>query len=276
MGKLKLLKALIILISVITIFLMTSCDDTLLDIYTQVNANYSGVRTVDIAVKTQYLQEGKVILGQTESLFDKILKILPTGKIDTNEKDDYTHFKSTIEYDDINFLQHISIDNYSETPPDRFYAKMEKRDYFFHTDYFYYDYIDMKIDQSIINAGGENGDFSRIDSLFKTDPSIFKITYQVKFPVKITKSNADVIGENNIALWNLKYGDQKNISISGRKIKFLSYFLVVLLGLIGLFVIFIIFTLIISRRSRKKYRPKKPIYAYDNYFKKDGFFDQNK
>jgi hypothetical protein len=187
MGRIKFLKALIIFISLITAFLITSCDDTLMDIYTQINSNYSGTRTVDLAVKTQYLQKGQVILNQNESLNDKILKSLPPGKIETSEKDQYTHFKSTVEFNDINFLQHISIDNYSETPPERFYAKMEKKDYFFHTDYFLYDYIDMKIDDSIIEASGENGDLARIDSLFKANKELLKITYQVKFPVKIVK-----------------------------------------------------------------------------------------
>ena len=275
MGRLKFLKALIIFISLITILLITSCDETLVDVYTQINSNYSGTRTVDLAVKTQYLQKGEVILNQNTSLNDKILKSLPTGKIETNEKDQYTHFKSTIEFNDINFLQHISIDNYSEVPPVRFYAKMEKKDYFFHTDYFFYDYIDMKVDDALIDAAGENGDLSRVDSLFKANQDLLKITYQVKFPVKIIKTNADIIGNNNIAIWNLKYGDQKNISIEGKKIKFLSYFLLVLLGLIGLFVIFIIFALLYSRRRRRISKPKKPIYAYDNYFKKDGFFDQD-
>ena len=275
MGRLKFLKALIIFISLITILLITSCDETLVDVYTQINSNYSGTRTVDLAVKTQYLQKGEVILNQNESLNDKILKSLPTGKIETNEKDQYTHFKSTIEFNDINFLQHISIDNYSEVPPVRFYAKMEKKDYFFHTDYFFYDYIDMKVDDALIDAAGENGDLSRVDSLFKANQDLLKITYQVKFPVKIVKTSADIIGNNNIAIWNLKYGDQKNISIEGKKIKFLSYFLLVLLGLIGLFVIFIIFALLYSRRRRRISKPKKPIYAYDNYFKKDGFFDQD-
>lgn len=275
MGRLKFLKALLIFLFLSTIFFLTSCDETLVDVYTQINSNYSGTRTVDLAVKTQYLQKGEVILNQNESLNDKLLKSLPPGKIETSEKDQYTHFKSTIEFNDINFLQHISIDNYSEVPPVRFYAKMEKKDYFFHTDYFFYDYIDMKVDDALIESSGKNGDLARIDSLFKANKDLLKITYQVKLPVKIVKTNADIIGNNNIAIWNLKYGDQKNITIEGKKIKFLSYFLLVLLGLIGLFVIFIIFALIYSRRRRRISRPKKPIYAYDNYFKKDGFFDQD-
>ncbi|MCL5069654.1 MAG: hypothetical protein M1308_01955, partial [Actinobacteria bacterium] len=96
--------------------------------------------------------------------------------------------------------------------------------------------------------------------------------YQIKFPVKIIKSNADVIGDNNIAIWKLKYGDEKNINIEGKKTKFLSYFLLVLLGLVVIFIIFIIFALIFSRRRRRITKPKKPIFAYDNYFKKDKFF----
>lgn len=275
MGRSKFLKALIIFLFLSTTFFLTSCDETLIDVYTQINPNYSGTRTVDLSVETQYLQKGEVILNQNESLNDRLLQSLPAGKIETSEKDQYTHFKSTIEFNDINFLQHVSIDNYSEVPPERFYAKMEKKDYFFYTDYFFYDYIDMKIDDSLIEASGENGDLSRIGSLFKANKDLLKISYQVKFPVKITKTNADIIGNNNIAIWNLKYGDEKSISIEGKQIKYLSYFLLVILGLIGLFVIFIIFALIYSRRRRRINRPKKPIYAYDNYFKKDGFFDQD-
>ena len=129
MIRFKLLKVLTVSVFFLAIiFFITSCDDTLLEIYTQVNANNSGSRSIDLAVKTQYLKKGKVVLSNNESLFDKILESLPAGKIETYEKDDYTHFKSTVEFDDINFLQHVSIDNFSETSSERFYAKMEKKD----------------------------------------------------------------------------------------------------------------------------------------------------
>jgi len=273
MIRFKLLKVLTTLIFFLAIiFFITSCDDTLLEIYTQVNTNNSGSRSVDLAIKTQYLKKGEVVLSKNESLFDKILESLPAGKIETYEKDDYTHFKSTIEFDDINFLQHVSIDNFSETPSERFYAKMEKEDYFFKSDYFFYDYIDMNIDEAIIEAGGKDSDFARVAGLFGADKEMFQITYQIKFPVKIIKSNADVLGDNNIAIWKLKYGEEKNINIEGSKTKFLSYFLLFLLGLIVIFIIFIIFALAFSRRRRRITKPKKPIFAYDNYFKKDKFF----
>jgi len=129
----------------------------------------------------------------------------------------------------------------------------------------------MNIDEAIIEAGEKDSDFARVAGLFGADKEIFQITYQIKFPVKIIKSNADIIGDNNIAIWKLKYGDEKNINIEGKKTKFLSYFLLVLLGLIILFIIFIIVALTFSRRRRRT-KPKKPIFAYDNYFKKDKFF----
>ena len=252
MIRFKLLKVLTILVFFLAIiFFITSCDDTLLEVYTQVNANNSGSRSVDLAVKTQYLKKGEVVLSKNESLFDKILESLPAGKIETYEKDDYTHFKSTVEFDDINFLQHVSIDNFSETPSERFYAKMEKKDYFFNSDYFFYDYIDMNIDEAIIEAGGKDSDLARVAGLFGADKEMFQITYQIKFPVKIIKSNADVLGDNNIAIWKLKYGDEKNINIEGKKTKFLSYFLLVLLGLIVLFIIFIIFALSIQQEEKE-------------------------
>lgn len=273
MIRFKLLKVLTALVFFLAIiFFITSCDDTLLEVYTQINANNSGSRSVDLAVKTQYLKKGEVVLSKQESLFDKILESLPTGKIETYEKDDYTHFKSTVEFDDINFLQHVSIDNFSETSSERFYAKMEKKDYFFNSDYFFYDYIDMNIDEAIIEAGGKDSDLARAAGLFGADKEMFQITYQIKFPVKIIKSNADVLGDNNIAIWKLKYGDEKNINIEGKKTKFLSYFLLVLLGLVVAFIIFIIFALVFSRRRKRITRSNKPISAYDNYFKKDKFF----
>jgi hypothetical protein len=244
-----------------------------MDIYTQINPDYSGVRTVDIAVKTEYIQKGELTSGQNQSLFDKILSSLPPGEVETSEDEGYTHFKSTASFKDINFLQHISIDNFSENPPERFYAKMEKDDYFFYTEYFFKDYIDMKIDDALLSSSDKNSDFNRIDDLFKADVDILSITYQVKLPVKITKSNADIIGDGNIAIWNLKYGDQKNIYIEGKKTKFLPYFLLIILGIIGLLIIFIIFALVFSsKRSKTRTTAKKPYYTYDNYFKKDKYF----
>src|SRR4030065_1300736 len=190
MIRFKLLKVLIsLIIFSAIIFSVTSCDDTMLEVYTQINADNSGYRSIDLAVKTQYLKKGEVVLNDNESLFDKILESLPEGKVETYEKDDYTHFKSTMEFDDINFLQHVSIDNFSETSSERFYAKMEKKDYFFNSDYFFYDYIDMNIDETIIEAGGKDGDLARVAGLFNADKEMFQITYQIKFPVKINNSN---------------------------------------------------------------------------------------
>lgn len=274
MGKLNPLKIVIILfIILLTAFSIASCDQTLVDIYTQVNPDYSGVRTVDVAVKTEYIQKGEISSGKSQSLFDKILSSLPSDEIETTVDGEYTHFKYTTPFKDINFLQHISIDNFSETPPERFYAKMEKDDYFFYCEYFFKDYVDMKIDEILLSSGDKNSDYNRINDLLKADTDIISITYQTKLPVKITKSNADIIGDNNIAIWNIKYGDQKYIYLEGKKTKFLPYFLIAVLGVIGLFIIFIIFALVFSsRRSRAGPKTKKPFYAYDNYFKKDRYF----
>ncbi|MBE3089845.1 MAG: hypothetical protein IMZ45_02270, partial [Actinobacteria bacterium] len=196
------------------------------------------------------------------------------GEYKTFEEGDYTHFSSTISFEDINFLQYISIDNFSETPPERFYAKLEKVDYFFHSEYFFEDYIDMKIDETLLASSDINSDYNRINDLAKADSNILNITYQVKFPVKITSHNADIIGDNNIAIWNIKYGDEKKIYIEGRKTKLLTYFLIVILGIIGLFIIFIIFMLVFSSRRNKKPPPaRKPLYSYDNYFKRDRYFN---
>ncbi len=271
--KYKLLKFLIVAAALTVIVVFTSsCDETIFDIYTQLNADYSGTRTVDIAVKTQYLKKGEVILSGNESLNDKILSSLPKGKVETYEKEDYTHFKSTIEFDDVNFLQHISIDNFEETPPKLFYAKMEIDDYFFYSDYFFKDYIDIKIDDAIIEAQGSTGDLTRLSGLFNADSGLLKITYQVKFPVKIIKSNADIIGDGNIAIWNLAFGQQKELFIDGKRTKYLSYILVVILGLIGVFIIFLLFVLLYSRRRRRVTKTRKPYYSYDNYFKRDKYF----
>ena len=69
------------IITLLIIILFSSCDNTLLDIYTQVNTDYSGSRTIDLAIKTQYLQKGEVALDKNESLYDKILTSLPPGKL---------------------------------------------------------------------------------------------------------------------------------------------------------------------------------------------------
>ena len=272
MTKKVTIKLFLVFILTVVMLLACACDNTFLDVYTQLNEDYSGIRTVDLAVKTQYLQKGEIVLTDKESMYDKIIRAFPEGDIETYEKEGYTHFKSTVEFDDINFLQHVSIDNYSENPPERFYAKIEKKDYFFYSEYFFYDYIDMEIDPSLIESQGSSGDFSRTAALFGADDELLQITYQVKFPVKIIKSDADVIGEDNIALWNLKFGDKQNIYIEGKKIKYLSYVLVVVLGLIGIFVIFLIFVLLFSRKRRIKKVNKPQKYSYDNYFKKDQYF----
>lgn len=273
MKKLFFLKIKIISLSVF-IFLMipviSGCDKTLFDIYTQVNSDYSGTRTVDIAVKTEYIKRGEISAGGEKSLFDRIFASLPQGEINTEEKDNYTHFISKVEFKDVNFLQHVSIDNFSENPSERYYAKIEKKDSFFSTQYYYSDYIDMKIDDTVITSGGVNSDFSRLDSILKSDNEMLSITYQVKFPFKIIKSNADVVGSNSIALWNLRYGDQKLVSVEGRKVKLLPYFLLVILGIIVLFILFLIFAIIFaSTKNKFDSNRSKPIYSYDNYFKRN-------
>lgn len=267
-------KTVIILISFLLVIpMVSSCGQTLLDVYTQVNTDYSGIRTIDIAIKTEYIEKGEVTLSSNKSLFDGILEILPEGEIQTFEEDGSTHFKSTIAFEDVNFLQHVSIDNFSESPPERFYARMEQEDFFLYSEFFFEDYIDMKIDDTLLQASVQNSDFKRINDLIASDNEILSITYQVKFPVEIVASNADIIGEDNIAIWNLKYGDQKQIIIEGKKTKFLTYFLLVVLGLIGLLVLFILSLLIFGSRKRKaKPDSKKSLYSYDNYFKKDRYF----
>lgn len=265
------IKIFILIIFILSITLVISgCDKTLFDIYTQINNDYSGVRTVDIAVKTEYIKRGEMSVGGEKSLFDRIFATLPQGEINTSEKDSYTHFTSKISFKDVNFLQHVSIDNFSENPPERYYAKIEKKDSFFSTEYYYSDYIDMKIDDALINIGGVNSDFARLDSMLKSDKEIISITYQVKFPFKIIKSNADVIGSNNIALWNMDYGEQKLVTVEGRKVKFLSYFLLVILGIIVLFILFLIFAIAFaSTRKKIDSNRSKPLYSYDNYFKRN-------
>jgi hypothetical protein len=260
---------LIIFVSLITL-ITSGCDKTLINISTQINSDYSGVRIIDIAVKTEYIKKGEITFGGDKSLSNKILDLLPQGEINTSEKDNYTHFTSTINFKDINFLQHVSIDNFSNDSSERFYAKIEKKDYFFYTQYFFTDYIDMKIDDDVIKSGGSSSDFARLDSLFKSDKDIINISYQVKFPFKIIKSNSDNLLNNNTAIWNLNYGDQKLINVEGKKIKFLPYFLIIILGFIVLFILFLIFAIIFSSTKRKiDIRKNKPIYSYDNYFKKN-------
>ena len=275
MVKLNYFKILAIIVLLILMTpLLSSCDQTLVDVFTEINSDYSGTRTIDIAVKIEYLQNSAAISGQNESLSDKILKSLPEGEYLTSEEEGYTHFSSTISFEDINFLQHISIDNFSETPPERFYAKLEKVSYFFHDEYFFEDYIDMKIDETLLASSEPDSDFRQIADLAADDSNILNVTYQVKFPVKIIRHNADLIGDDNIAIWNLKYGDEKKIFIEGDKTKLLTYFLIIILSFIGLFIIFIIVIIIYnSRRSKRQPPSRKSLYSYDNYFKRDRYFD---
>jgi len=274
MRKIKHLKYLLLLLTLLlAMTVLISCDQTLLDVYTEVESDFSGTRTVEIAVKTDYLKRGEVVLDQNKSLFDKILESLPKGEIETFEQEGYTHFRSIVEFEDINFLQHVSIDGFSEIPPERFYAKMSSDDYFFHRDYYFSDHIDMQVDEILL--GSENEDLVRMDDLFKADTSIFNITYQVRFPVKILDTDADKIGDNNIAIWDIEYGTKRNIYINGKKTKFLPYILLIVLGLIVLFAMFIVFALAFSsRRRRRDKKPEKSFYAYDNYFKKDKYFSR--
>jgi len=264
MIKLRNLKFLIVLILILfAIPFISSCDQTLIDIFTEINTDYSGTRTIDIAVKTEYIQKSEVILGKDRSLFDKILENLPQGEYKTFDEEDYTHFSSTAEFEDIRFLPHISIDNLSEFPLN---AKMEVKEHFFYNEYYFEDYIDMKIDEILLDSEDTNSDYNRINDLVKSDSSILDITYQIKFPVNITSHNADIIGDDNIAIWNIKYGDEKKIYMEGKKTKFLTYFLIVILGIVGLFIIFG------SKKSKKQTPVRKPLYSYDNYFKKDRYF----
>lgn len=271
--KYKIFKsAQFIVLLFLCIFTLSSCNSTILDVYTQINSNYSGTRTLDLAIKTDYLKKGEIIVSGKQTLYDRIIASLPEGKIETFEKDDYTHFKCTMEFNDINFLQHVSIDKYSDDPPGDFYAKMTMEDFFFYTNYFFEDYIDMKIDDSLIAAKGEESDLTRVSGLFGADAELLKITYQIKFPVNIIKSNADKVENNNIAIWNFKFGDQKEINIEGKQIKYLTYILLVVLGLIGAFIIFLVFVLAFSRRRKRITRGRKPFKSYDNYFKQDKYF----
>lgn len=273
MLRLNYLKlSILIILAFVLSLLISSCDPTLVEIYTQINPDYSGLRVFDIAVKTEYLQKGEVVLAKDQPLFEKILSILPEGDIETTEENGYTHFKSTQNFNDINFVQHISIDNFSETPPQRFYARMERKDYLFYSEYFFNDYVDMKVDEMLLNSQDENSDFKRIDSLVKADKNLISITYKIKFPVKITKTNADIQNEDNTLVWNIRYGEQRDIYVEGKRTKFLTYFLLVLLGFIVVFMLLIIFVLAFGSKRKPPTRPKKPIYTYDNYFKKDRYF----
>ncbi len=276
MKKAITLKFIILAVLILIILFASGCDQTLIDVYTQINTDYSGTRIVEIIIKTEYLQRGEVVLAGDQTLHQKLIALLPEGEIETFEEEKYTHFKSSTEFNNINFLQHVSIDNFSENPPERFYAKMERDDYFFYSEYFFTDYIDMRLDDELIQTSEINSDYRRLDDLLAADNDMLSITYQVKFPVKIIDSNANRIGDNNIAIWDIKYGQQRIISIEGKKTKFLSYFLIVILGIIGVFAIFIIFALVFSsRRNRRIKSKRKPIDTYDNYFKKDKINDYN-
>lgn len=261
---------LIVLLLALIMVLLVSCDKTILDIYTEINSDFSGKRIVDIAVKTEYIKKGEVAVGKDKPLFDKIFDSLPEGEITTSEKDGYTHFTSTIDFEDINFLSHVSIDNFSENPPDRFYAKIEKEDSFFSTKYYFEDFVDMKIDESVLKSGGVNSDLYRLDNIIKTDREMLKITYQIKFPFKVLKSNSDFTGDDRIAVWDIQYGEQRFISVEGEKTKLLSYFLLVILGIVVLFILFLIVAIILNATRKKiENRRSKPLYSYDNYFKKN-------
>jgi hypothetical protein len=136
----------------------------------------------------------------------------------------------------------------------------------------------MKIDEILLSSSDTNSDYKRLDDLLKADSDILNITYQIKFPVKITKHNADLIGDNNIAIWDIKYGEERNIYAEGKKTKFLTYFLIVILGITVLFIIFIIIVIIFNSRRDKRRRSRsgnKPLYSYDNYFKRDRYFSDD-
>ncbi len=256
------------------LLLITSCDQTIIDIHTEVHADYSGTRTIEVAVKTEYLQRGEVVLTGEKTLYEEIVAALPDGDIATRQDENYTYFRSTAAFDDINFLQHVSIDNFSEQPPPRFYAKMVRDDYFFHNDFYYDDYIDLLVDESLLAASERDSALNRLDALLAADPELLVVTYAVKLPFHILESNADEIVNNQTAIWNLGYGDERRIRAEGRRTKFLPYFLLAVLGFIILFILFLVFALSFSsRRSRKTRDPQKPIYSYDNYFKKGQYKD---
>lgn len=265
----------IFIIIILVLPLLWGCDPTSIDIFTELDEDYSGTRTVDIAVKTEYLRKGEVVLEQNQSLLDRLLEVLPEGEIETYEEEGYTHFTSKMVFDDINFLKHISIDEISSEPSQRFLAKMSIDEYFFYRDVFFEDYVDMKIDETLLSSGDAASDFNRLHDLAGADSSILNITYQVRFPVNITTSNADVIGENNIAVWNIPYGQEQKITIEGKKTKFLSYFMVVILGILGLLIFFFAFALIFSSRFKRKPEKVRTQKTYDNYFKRDRYFSDD-
>jgi len=255
--------------------LLSGCDPTFIEVFTELEEDYSGTRTVDVAVKTEYLRKGEVVLEKNRSLLDKILEVLPEGEVETYEEEGYAHFVSKASFDDINFVKHISIDGFSSGSAQRFLAKMTIDEYFFYRDVFFQDHVDMKIDETLLVSGDGNSDFNRLHDLATADSGILDITYQIRFPVKIVTSNADIMGENNIAIWNIPYGSEKQILIEGKKTKFLSYFLIVILGILGLLIIFLAFVLVFSSRFRR--RPSRPRSSgtYDNYFKRDRYFSDD-
>ena len=171
---------LIIFIIILSLVLLSGCDPTFIDIFTELDEDYSGTRTIDISIKTAYLRKGEVPLEQDQSLLDKLLEVLPEGEIETYEEEGYTHFTSKIVFDDINFLQHISIDEFSSQSSQRFLAKMSIDEYFFYKDVFFEDYVDMKIDETLLSSEDSNSDFNRLHDLTSADSSILNITYQLK------------------------------------------------------------------------------------------------
>ena len=85
----------ILVIFIILMFilpLLSGCDPTFIDIFTELDDDYSGTRTVDISVKTEYLRKGEVVLEQNQSLLEKLLDVLPDGEVETYEDEGYTHF----------------------------------------------------------------------------------------------------------------------------------------------------------------------------------------
>ena len=94
-GSIKRILVIFIMLMLV-LPLLSGCDPSFIDIFTEIEEDYSGTRTVDISVKTQYLRKGEVILEQNQSLLDKLLEILPQGDVDTYEEEGYTHFTSKI------------------------------------------------------------------------------------------------------------------------------------------------------------------------------------
>jgi hypothetical protein len=273
-GPIKKILVIFIIISFL-VPLLSSCDPTFIDIFTELKEDYSGTRSIDISVKTEYLRKGEVVLEQNQPLLDKILEILPEGEIETYENEGYTHFNSRISFDDINFIRHISIDGFSSGSSPRFLAKMSIDEYFFYREVFFQDYVDMKIDDTLLASGDSSSDLNRLHDLATADSGILNITYQVKYPVKIVTTNADIVGEDNIAIWNIPYGEEEQILIEGKKTKFLSYFLVVILGILGILILFFVFALVFSSRLKRRRARTRPARTYDNYFKRDRYFNDD-